>query len=401
MANARLPAYVLTKRLASGEVAYYWNPPTWARKGGFAVRAEALGMDLGKAVARAAANNAALEAWRKGEADDDAPAPGTVDWFRDWFEKHPKVARRSAGTKRNYRTSMKLLADLDMGGRRFGTFQIAAVKVGHADALYERVQWVGEGEEKRRRLRVANECMKAARRMWFLAMRAFPEAVASNPFVKMELEGTGGNTVAPEHGQVVAFMRKADEMGHPSMGTAAILGFELCQRAVDVRETIAWADYRPGVSIRVRQSKKGGELIELPLRDAEGPLFPAVETRLAQTPKRGPLVVMRDNLDKRRKAYLPYGESWFQHLFREIADEAGLPRTFTFMSLRHGGLTELGDSGASEQQLRAHSGHRNARQLASYVKVRQQQAALAARRRLAWRTEQADLSERAASGLSE
>ena len=406
LAKVNLPANVLKKRLASGVDAYYWNVPTWARKANCPLRNEALGTDLEAVFAKARLNNEALDAWRKGESGDEAPAPGTVDWFRDWFEKHPKVVRKSHGTRRNYKASMKLLADHELlAGRRFGTVQLAAVKVGHADALYERIQWVEEKNEagevvKRRRLRVANECMKAARRMWFLAMRAFPETVTSNPFVKMELEGTGGNTVPAEHGQVVAFMCKADEMGHPSMGTAAILAFELCQRETDVRCTIAWADYKPGVSIRVRQSKTG-ELVTLPLRDHEGPLYPAVEARLNETPKRGPLIVMRDKKDKRKKAYLSYGESWFQHVFREIADAAGLPRSFTFRSLRHGGLTELGDSGASEQGLRAHSGHKNARQLATYVKVRQQQAALAARRRLAWRTEQADLSERTSTSLSE
>lgn len=404
MATAELPSYMRAKRLRTGGVAYYWEPPSWARKRGCALRSEALGGDLAEALRKAAICNAEFTRWRKGD-DSGTTAPGTVDWLVEWFEEHPRFLRTAAKTRRNYSAGLKLLAGVKIRERRFGSYLAEAVEPHHADALYERLQWVDERDAegrpvRRRRLRTANEAMKAARRMWFLAQRAKLVSALANPFAKMELEGTGGNTVAPSRDQVRAFVAKADELGHPSMATAAVLAFELCQRETDVRCTIAWADYQAGVSIRVRQSKTG-ELVTLPLYDRAGALFPDVEARLAATPRRGPLVVMRDAPDRKRREWLPYAESWFQHLFREIAEAAGQPRSFTFRSLRHGGLTELGDAEASDQGIMAHSGHRTRQMLGLYVKRTSQQAAIAARRRLAWRTEQAELSERSGDGVSE
>lgn len=41
---------------------------------------------------------------------------------------------------------------------------------------------------------------------------------------------------------------------------------------------------------------------------------------------------------------------------RQICDEAGLPKEMTFTGFRHGGITEIGDSG--EDDVRPVSGHK-------------------------------------------
>ena len=38
--------YVQMRKLSSGEVAYYWCAPWWAKKRGFKIRCEPLGKDL-------------------------------------------------------------------------------------------------------------------------------------------------------------------------------------------------------------------------------------------------------------------------------------------------------------------------------------------------------------------
>ena len=45
------PSYMTGKTLAGRRTAYYWQPPTWARRMGCPNRSEALGIDYAEAVA--------------------------------------------------------------------------------------------------------------------------------------------------------------------------------------------------------------------------------------------------------------------------------------------------------------------------------------------------------------
>lgn len=94
---------------------------------------------------------------------------------------------------------------------------------------------------------------------------------------------------------------------------------------------------------------------------------------------------MRDTPDKRRKAYLPYTQSWFNHLYRRIADAAGLPQEITFRCFRHGGLTELGDSEATERKMVSLGGHETPSMVYVYSRRTARRIRNAARKRLALR----------------
>ncbi len=383
-AKAILPKYTRPKRLKAGGVAYYWEPPTWAKKRECRIVAEPLGTDLAQAVARANMLNKSFDNWRTGKPG--GPAPGSVDRLVDWYQRHPRYLKLKPKTKRSYDQCLTLLANIELKTVRLGEVRAHKIEPKHADEIYRRIQWVGE----RHRLATANAVMRVAQAMWKLALRA--GHVKQNPFTAMGLEQTGGHTVAATRDQVYTFVAKADEMGYPAMGTATVLAFELCQREGDVIGTIAWNDYRPGDSIHVRQAKTN-ELVWLPLRDEDGRLYPEVEDRLEATPKRGTLLVMRDQIDIRSKTYLPYSEHLVRKHFRKIREAAVLPDSFTFMSLRHGGLTELGEAGATDSEMMAISGHKTRGILTVYSKQTPQQAANAARKRRAWRTKQGVLSE--------
>ena len=63
------------------------------------------------------------------------------------------------------------------------------------------------------------------------------------------------------------------------------------------------------------------------------------------------------------------------------------------MGFRHGGLTELGEAGAADQEMMATSGHKTRGMLTIYSRQTPEQAANAARKRRAWRTKVGALSE--------
>ncbi|MEM7361336.1 MAG: hypothetical protein AAF431_19790 [Pseudomonadota bacterium] len=349
----QLPRYVLLKRLSNGKEAFYFNPPSWARrKDGCPVSSEALPNDISEMQSRAATLNGRLDAFRLGTDVSTGPKEGTIDWLVEWFLRNPKVLEKAPKTIQFYEDGCKLLANHKLDGprgekgkgKRLGDFSIKLITAPMADAIYERIQYNDKGK---RRLTTANAVIRTASRMFNLAVRR--GYVDSNPFEKMELSHSKNKTVATTREQLMRFVAKADELGKPSMALAALLTYEFTIRQVDVLSRLSWSDY-DGDTIRIYHHKTE-KTLDMPLFDAEGPLFPELTERLNSATRRGPLIVMRDDIDGRRKEYLPYKISGFQHSFRKVADLAGLPKDFTFLGLRHGGMTEMGDAELTDQEM--------------------------------------------------
>jgi hypothetical protein len=72
-------------------------------------------------------------------------------------------------------------------------------------------------------------------------------------------------------------------------------------------------------------------------------------------------------------------------LVRRLADQFGLPKTFTLDACRHGGMTELEEAELTTGQGRALSGHRTDRAYQGYAKHTMERALAATRKRHAHR----------------
>lgn len=397
MPTIKLPDYVLAKPLKSG-MAYYWNLPTWARARDAEERAkghdgkpcplvnERLPDGTARMIERAEELNAALAVWRNGD-DAGAVIKGSFSWLVRWFEKHPKYLTCAPKTQDGYRDGLKLIEDhaLDDDLGRVGDIPARSIEPYHADEIHERLK---SGGKTGNRLATANAAMRAARRMYSLALRK--RLVDINPFAKMDLPGTGGNTRPVERPEVERFIAAADRIGLPSIGTAAMIAFEFCQREGDVI-ALGWSQYRPGAEMQIRQHKTG-QMIWVQLFDAEGELFPGLIGRLNDTPRRGTLIVMRDR-PAAKGVFAPYDEHLFRKHFRVVRKAAGLPDDFTMMACRHGGLTELGDAEATDQEMQAMGGHKTRGMLSVYSRRTRRQALNASRKRRALRTEAGQKSE--------
>jgi hypothetical protein len=63
------PKLMVAKRLQNGTIAYYWQPPTWAKTQGCPMVGEALGVDFAEAKDRCdKVLNPQFDAWRTGSA---------------------------------------------------------------------------------------------------------------------------------------------------------------------------------------------------------------------------------------------------------------------------------------------------------------------------------------------
>jgi hypothetical protein len=239
--------------------------------------------------------------------------------------------------------------------------------------------------------------MRVCQRAWNVARRDKPEIVqVSNPFEKMGLSYKATPTRPVTHVELVKFVKAADKAGEASIGTAAMIAYYWLQRQEDILSRLTWGHYRPSDAPQIARifHHKTHKLVELPLFDEDGtPLWPELMARLDATPRLGSLIVTRDKVDRHRKVYLPWQVYYFRHRVAKIRAIAGVDAAVKFMGLRHGGNTEGADAGLTDAQLRALSGHLTPNMVLTYARETMKQRQVGARKRLAARTEEGNLSE--------
>jgi len=195
----KLPRYCRRKPLKNSRWAYFFEPPTWARKQGCQIGPEALGQDYTAAVERA--ENVllpAFDSWRSRGLTEMAPAssvPGSFDWLIAIFKAHQKWREIDHKTQRLYEQGLALFADHKLkDGTRAGSKLLSQFSKAFVDAVYAKLLVVEEKDAEgntieRERRRFANAAVTACRRAWFVGQRAQEKLVpAVNPFSRMGLK---------------------------------------------------------------------------------------------------------------------------------------------------------------------------------------------------------------------
>lgn len=390
---------MIEKRLASGAVAYYWNPPVADLEKGFTLHREALGGDYASAAQRAAELNKHLHAWRQGrEAAKDLdlqPSFGTLDWLVERYYRSRAFEKISDRVRPSYRRELSLVTDHPLkNGNRTGTLMLGQISARFVDKLYGKLL---VGSKKARRVRQANICISRTARAWSAVQRLYPKVVpAANPFAGLERE-TGKTDVVPAtREEAYALSAAIAAAGHPHLALVPLICFEWLQRPENVLDGyITWADWRSPrwpSHVQVFHHKTGARVWQ-PLEDETGLLFPELEAALAALPRLGVPIVLttgrfNEETSRGRKGAKgeprPYSHSYAKRIVREARRAAGLPEHVTMTACRHGGMTELGDAELTEQGVMALSGHRTPEASRLYVKRTEAQRLAAARKRRAW-----------------
>ena len=140
----KLPRYCRRKPLKNSRWAYFFEPPTWARKQACYVQAEALGEDYAAALDRV--ENVLLpvfDSWRSRGLTDmvpATPAPGSFDWLVNVFKAHQKWNEIDHKTQRGYENGLALFANQKLkDGSRAGSKQISDFTKRFVDAVYARL----------------------------------------------------------------------------------------------------------------------------------------------------------------------------------------------------------------------------------------------------------------------
>ena len=364
-----LPRYTIRKPLRSGEWAYFFQVPYWARKKGCPVESEPLEMDYEAAVLRAeTVLLPAFDSWRSG-GDDAKPGvgivPGTLDWLFHEFRKtwpHPTAKRLrplSPGQCRVHETGIKMLSEYTLqNGKRLGSQRLTTFDAAVAEDLFEKLLFKEVNGEKIERRTTVNHAMKTARTAWNTIYRKQTKLVPpKNPFERMGLQSNSRETPHADYDEMLRFRAKAVQMGYPSLATGVLIGWELLQRKAHIFIRFRSEHYRPADHPRhvyVINWKTGTGSWE-PLFDRKGkPLYPLLVKELdaikALRPTGG-LMLRRDGTGR---PWAGKGEMLTQveRITKKIILAAGLRPALTFTSFgRHGGATESSTSGLTETQL--------------------------------------------------
>jgi hypothetical protein len=321
-----LPRYCRRKPL-KGRWAYFFEPPTWARKQDCPLGAEPLGEDYAAAVERAEhILLPAFDSWRSGGLTDMVPAspvPGSFDWLAGVFKPHQKWKEIDHKTQRLYEQGLALFANHELkDGTRAGSKQISQFSKGFVDAIYAKLLVVREKDAdgnvvERERRRFANAAMTACRRAWFVGQRAQEKHVPTiNPFSRMGLKARSPGqplreTPTATWEELVSFRAAARKLGYGSIATASFVAWEWLQREEHVFGAFEITHYRPKErpnSVKIVHPKNGEEAW-WPLLDETGEaLFPELMAELDAIKKTmvSGLVFRRDHAHRKSPTPLPW-----------------------------------------------------------------------------------------------
>ena len=384
---------MIEKRLSEGSTSYYWNPPVRDQRNGFPLHGEALGPGYGPARERAEFLNKHLYEFRAGRnAKKDLNLNRrfeTMDWVGEIYLRSDRckdnVSERSLP---EYRRAINLVLDhLTRSGKRVGELSIHAMSARGADALYKELKVGPKGP----RLRQANVCMTRMATAWSEAQRLYPKVMpAQNFFAGVRLRHGKAKARAASREECYALHRALVAAGEPYLAVVPLAAFEWHQRPENViAGYLKWSDWRPGGEPFVRVVHgKNDVVVEMPLGDDRGPFFPELTAYMDRLQPIGLEVVLRRPQVRRRgETALPGVKFAFRDArkrVRRAAIAAGLPSELTLAACRHGGLTELGNAGVTEQEGMAASGHNSPEAHRGYVSHTnvQRHAALRKRRSL-------------------
>lgn len=326
--------YLVAKPRKDG-VAYYWQPWKPLRDAGFLVRR--LSDNRAEAIRQAEELNAEVDAYYSGTAPV-AIKPGSVKALVKLYRADERFKKLRPRTQDDYDYSIAIIEHWA------GDFPARALT---RKAIRE---WYRALRDKR-----GNAVSgRAAAMLRVLLNFALDEGwiEGGNPADRMRLSTVGGNTRVWTMDEVTTLAAKARELGHHSIAAAVLLAAYTAQRPADIL-AVAWSAY-DGRTLAFVQAKTG--------RAVPVPVIAPLRQALAETKRADALQIVVDEATGR-----PYAMDRFQKRFAEVRQAAGLPAELKFYGLRHTAATALGAAGATDDEIRAITGHATRAVVARYV----------------------------------
>lgn len=339
--------YVQRRKKADGSVVWAFNPPAYVRE--TITTHEISYVQFEDRLDAEEHSKLVQELYRdiKNKEKKEAHLPiGSVMSLAASYKRTNAWSSLSDNTKRTYNQLLRGSFDVRLGqsNKTFGEMNAKNVSPMVAEQLYSHLK---ESVSEHR----ANHTVKVLRRVWQVCKRK--QLVRQNPFREMGLRSLPERIVLWEPEQVQSFIEHADEQGYWSVGTLALLCYDLCQRPGDMRQLL-WQNYKDGTFDFVQEKTKVRVTI---------PASPRLIERLSQrTGEPSDYICLSEKSGK------PYDRFAAYKLVGRLRKAAGLPDHLQLRDLRRTGATEMAEAGCTEDELRSVTGHKGRGVLNTYVR---------------------------------
>lgn len=360
---------------ADGSRYYFYNPDRKAQLAGV-VKAKGFGSDFDSAREYAKQQNVILNQWRKQEQPQTFrshswPKGSVGELAQDYMASRWFTKRIRDATREGYKSAIGRFLEFTYQGEKLGRVDARSLRHKHLEEIYEQFlnQYDGKSRATKGGVTTTNYMIRVMKRVYEYGIKR--EYVTSNPFRKLGLETEQRRTQRWSYDQVMAFVEQAERQGRPSVGLAVLLGYEVGQRVADVL-SLTW-DQWDGEAFFGEQSKTTNEWW-VPVSDE-------LRARLDATSDQTGLLVVNEVTGR------AYTKSNFNRIFRDVKANAGLPQDLQMMDLRRTVATELGESGATEDEIMSQTGHKSRQSVRHYINPGRVMAANAAKKRRAYRSD--------------
>lgn len=199
-----------------------------------------------------------------------------------------------------------------------------------------------------------------------LNIKFFKEnGLMSNPF-KFDRIRSGKEKIYATEGQLMLVVEHCKLIGEYTIGLAFLITFYWQVREKDILEKMFWYNYNPNKFVDLPFTKNHKKVLQRKILFANNTiLFPEIENYINDLPTNYKLSKNMITQKRYRRAY-PY--KTFNNKVREILDTLELSKVgITFESFRHGGITDLANSGLTESEIKANTKHKNTQSLKPYI----------------------------------
>ncbi|MBF0358992.1 MAG: tyrosine-type recombinase/integrase [Magnetococcales bacterium] len=352
---------------------YYFNPSGTMRKHGYG--SIPLGTDYH--IARKKIEKL-VEEWERIKntgPDILEPVKGDFNWLIDRFQKDPTWYKAKAPrTREEMDYVFNILAEI------IGTHRVLEFARRHGRAIYNKIRVEGSPHKGKKVIK------------WLVRLMTYSIEIGvrdDNPILDMELEATPGRKQVWKKEEVEAILEamlnggkaKSGNIIHPrpSIALATMIAYDSTLPQQDIL-ALQWSQF-DGEGLAVTLMKERAKKpVWVPLRKK------TIKFIQEMVPKVSPYMIVSE---ANGQPYLDEQEDVnrsrcriFSKLFRKFRERAGIQRQLTFHDLRRTAMSDLGNSGATNAEIVAFSGHSvSSPVLDVYVKPDHQAARRAAKKR--------------------
>lgn len=327
--------YLTSKRLANGEVAYYFNIPARLIPEGCTIKSQPLGKDYFRACQKALELLEKLTKHR--QTGETPPNPKTVRHL--WKEYQTTRFYKEIGErmKAQYERSYKFMEErknakhISLIDTPLDLFDYRA-----ADKLLETFLTITSIFDVKKHFAFLRRMYKFG-----IIEKIFPADIA-NPFSNMRIKTPKPKRENIPHEHLQMLIQKAKEMGYSYVALAIELDYYLCQRPADILKLRKKDIYKKGDNyfICFVQNKTGEEMrLPIPLH-----LIP-------QLMDQDDYIIADD--------YGAFTVERFSRYFKKVSDACGFHYVFKLM--RHTGGTAYIETGATTAEAIMFTGHKEER----------------------------------------